>query len=78
MKNKPSFYTHSALKHYPVGKVTEYGIIVKVEQVENTRLANGGSVPCFAVYCESAQQSMQLTKSRWALFLDKLSAAFRR
>jgi hypothetical protein len=76
MKNKPSFYTHS-VKHYPVGKVTEYGVIVKVEQVENTHLANGGSVPCFSVYCESAQQSVHPTKSRWALFLDKLSAAFR-
>ena len=26
---------------------------------------------------KSAQQSVQPTKSRWALFLDKLSAAFR-
>ena len=63
MKKNPSFYTHTP-KYYPVGKVTEYGIIVEVERVENTRLANGSSAPCFAVYCESNVQRIGLL-AKW-------------
>ena len=52
LAKKPTFYTHTP-KEYVVGESVQfYGIITEIERVENTRLTNGGSVPCYAVYCD--------------------------
>lgn len=55
---EPTFYTHTPLYYQP-GTQTDYGIVQRIERVSNTSLYSGGSVPCFAVYCQSAQQCVQ-------------------
>ena len=47
--SEPTFYTHTPM-YYQEGTVTDYGIVQKIEYVNNG---------VFAVYCKSAQQSVQ-------------------
>ena len=53
-KRRPTFYSYDTTADlYKVGESVQYfGKVVKVERVENTRLTNGGSVPCYAIYCD--------------------------
>ena len=49
---KPTFYTHSP-NALVVGEIMPpYGIVTKIERIENTKLFDGGSVPCYAIYCD--------------------------
>ena len=51
-KRRPTFYSHDAFV-YKVGESIQYfGVVVKIEHVGFTRLTNGKSAPCYAVYCD--------------------------
>lgn len=65
--SEPAFYTHTPL-HYQPGEKTDHGVVQRIERVTNTSLYNGGSVPCFAVYCDNNLSRKHEMKIKQILF----------